>query len=164
MWEVWFDDQIVCFTIEHLSIINKIIEGCSMLNQTIWPSNHTSHTKLYLNQFVASVLRDNIGIVIFDLWGHEGCRRPKTTLGGQKWHEGVDLLKKVFNKSFSTTSISNQIWAMTSDKKDTATSEVTVAVAAARSNITICIQIATYVRCMLLLLLCCFKQLSLALW
>jgi hypothetical protein len=25
-------------------------------------------------------------------------------VGGQKWHEGVDLLKKVFNKSFSTTS------------------------------------------------------------
>jgi hypothetical protein len=23
---------------------------------------------------------------------------------GQKWHEGVDLLKKVFNKSFSTAS------------------------------------------------------------
>jgi hypothetical protein len=22
---------------------------------------------------------------------------------GQKWHEGVDLLKKVFNESFSTT-------------------------------------------------------------
>jgi hypothetical protein len=31
-------------------------------------------------------------------------RRPKTPLGGQKWHEGVDLLKKVFDKSFSTTS------------------------------------------------------------
>jgi hypothetical protein len=49
-------------------------------------------------------LPDNIGIVIFDLRGHGGCWRPKTPLGGQKWHEGVDLLKKVFNKSFSTTS------------------------------------------------------------
>ena len=95
-----------------------------MFKQTIWPSNHTSHTKLYFNEFVANVLRDNIGIVIFDLWGHEGCWRPKTTLGGQKWHEGVDLLKKVFNKIFSTTS----------DKKDTATSEVTVAVAAAAAG------------------------------
>ena len=44
-----------------------IIEGCSMVKQTIWPSNHTSHTKLYFNEFVANVLRDNIGIVIFDL-------------------------------------------------------------------------------------------------
>ena len=96
-----------------------------MLKQTIWPSNHKCiQHKTYFNEFVANVLRDNIGIVIFDLWGHEGCLRPKTTLGGQEWHEGVDLLKKVFNKIFSTTS----------DKKDTATSEVTVAVAAAAAG------------------------------
>jgi hypothetical protein len=44
-----------------------------------------------------------IGIVIFDLRGYEGCWRPKPPLRGQKWHEGVDLLKKVFDKSFSTT-------------------------------------------------------------
>ena len=49
-------------------------------------------------------LWDVIGIGIFDLRGHGGCQRPKTPLGGQKWHEGVDLLKKVFNQSFSTTS------------------------------------------------------------
>ena len=41
-----------------------------------------------------NVFRDNIGIVIFDLRGHGGCWRPKTPLGGQKWHEGVNLLKK----------------------------------------------------------------------
>jgi hypothetical protein len=57
-----------------------------------------------LNEVVANVLRDNIGTVIFELRGNGGCQRPKTPLGGQKWHEGVDLLKKVFNKSFSTTS------------------------------------------------------------
>ena len=60
---------------------------------------------VYFNKFVANVLGDNIGIVIFDLRGHGGCWRPKTPLGGQKWNEGVDFLKKIFNKSFSTTSI-----------------------------------------------------------
>ena len=43
-------------------------------------------------------------MAIFDLQAHEGCQMPKTRLGGQKWHEKVDLLKKVFNKSFLTTS------------------------------------------------------------
>ena len=27
----------------------------------IWPSNHTSHTKVYFNEFVANSLRDNVG-------------------------------------------------------------------------------------------------------
>ena len=84
--------------------ISLIFDKCSILKQTIWPWNHTSHTKVYFNEFVANVLRGNIGIVNFDLWGHGGCWRPKTPLGGQKWHEGVNLLKKVFNQSFSTTS------------------------------------------------------------
>ena len=44
----------------------------------------TSHTKVYFNEFIANVLRDNIGIVIFDLRGHGGCWRPKTPLGGQQ--------------------------------------------------------------------------------
>ena len=39
----------------------------------IWPRNHTSHTKVYYNEFVANVLRDDVGIVIFDLRGHGGC-------------------------------------------------------------------------------------------
>ena len=29
--------------------------------------NPTSHTKVYFNEFVANALRDNMGIVIFDL-------------------------------------------------------------------------------------------------
>jgi hypothetical protein len=33
----------------------------------------------------------------------KAVRGQKHPLGGQKWHEGVDLLKKVFNKSFSKT-------------------------------------------------------------
>ena len=32
-----------------------------ILLETIWPSNHTSHTKVYFNEFVANALRDNIG-------------------------------------------------------------------------------------------------------
>ena len=44
--------------------------------------NHKSHTKVYFNESVANVLRDNIGIVIVDLRGHGGCKRPKTPLGG----------------------------------------------------------------------------------
>ena len=44
-----------------------IIQGCSMLEQTIWSSNHTSHTKVYFNEFVANVLRGNIGIFNFDI-------------------------------------------------------------------------------------------------
>ena len=63
-----------------------IFDKFSILEQMIWPSIHTSHTKVYINEFVANVLRDNIYIVIFDL------------------DEGVDFLKKVFNKSCSTTS------------------------------------------------------------
>ena len=58
---------------KEMIVILLIIEGCSMLKQTIWTSNHTSHTKLYFNEFVANVLRDNIGIVVFDLRGYVDC-------------------------------------------------------------------------------------------
>ena len=47
--------------------ISLIIQRCSIVKQTIWQSNRASHTKLYFNEFVANVLRDNIGTVIFDL-------------------------------------------------------------------------------------------------
>ena len=47
--------------------ISLIIQRCSMVKQTIWQSNRASHTKFYFNEFVANVLRDNIGTVIFDL-------------------------------------------------------------------------------------------------
>ena len=50
-----------------------IIQRCSMVKQMIWQSNHASHTKVYFNEFVANVMRDDIGIVIFDLRGHGGC-------------------------------------------------------------------------------------------
>ena len=36
-------------------------------------------TQVYLEEFVANVLRDNIGIVIFDLRGHGGCWEAKNT-------------------------------------------------------------------------------------
>ena len=66
------------------------------------------YRKFHINKFVQNSLCCNMGMIIFDLLGYGGCQRLKTPLGGQKWHEGVDLLKKVFNKSFSTTSKSPQ--------------------------------------------------------
>ena len=99
------------------NLINKR-HGSQILELIASRPNHTSHTNVYFNESVANVLRDNIGIVIFDLRGHRGCWRPKSSLRGQKWHEEVDSLKNLFNKSFSTTSKllsrSNQIWATTS--------------------------------------------------
>ena len=38
-----------------------------MVQQTIWPRNHTSHTKVYFNEFVANVLRDDMGLKISHL-------------------------------------------------------------------------------------------------
>ena len=32
----------------------------------------------YFHEFVANVLRDNMGMIIFDLWGCGGCYWPKT--------------------------------------------------------------------------------------
>ena len=51
-----------------------------VLEQTIWRSNLKSHTKVYFNEIVANALRDNIGMIIFDLRGYGGCKRPKTYL------------------------------------------------------------------------------------
>ena len=84
--------------------ISLIIQGCSMVQQSIWPRNQTSNKKFYFNEFVAYVLQYVIGIVIVDFRGHGGCQRPKTPLGGQNYHEGVNLLKKIFNESFSAPS------------------------------------------------------------
>ena len=47
-------------------LINKR-HGSQMLEQMIWPSNHTFHTKVYFNEFVANALLDNMGMIIFDL-------------------------------------------------------------------------------------------------
>ena len=54
-------------------VISLIIHGCSMVYYLIWPRNHLSHKFFYFNEFVANVLRDVIGIFIFDLRGHGGC-------------------------------------------------------------------------------------------
>ena len=67
-------------------------------------------------------MRDDIGIGNFDLWGHGGCWRPKTPLGGQKWHEGVDLLKKKYmikdsQQPQKPLTGSNQILATTQGRK-----------------------------------------------
>ena len=47
-------------------LISSIFDKCSMMLQTIWPWNHTSHTKVYFNEFVANTLHDNKGMVNFD--------------------------------------------------------------------------------------------------
>ena len=44
-----------------MQIISSIFDNCSMLEQTIWPSNHASHTNVYFNEFVANALGDIIG-------------------------------------------------------------------------------------------------------
>ena len=63
-----------------INLINKK-HGNWTLQQTIWLWNHTSHTKVYFNEFVSNAFRDNIGVIIFDLGGCGGCQRPKTYLG-----------------------------------------------------------------------------------
>ena len=63
-----------CLTLTGLLLdISLIIQGCSTVYYSIWPRNHTSHKIFYFNEFVANVLRDVIGIFIFDLRGHGGC-------------------------------------------------------------------------------------------
>jgi hypothetical protein len=42
--------------------ISSIFDKCSVLEQTQSRPNHTSKTKVYFNEFVANVLRDNIGL------------------------------------------------------------------------------------------------------
>ena len=51
--------------------------GSQMLQQMIWLWNDTSHKKVYFNEFVANVLCDNMGMIIFDLRCCGGCYRPK---------------------------------------------------------------------------------------
>ena len=67
-------------------------------------TKHPTQKSTLMNLLQMSCVIRNIGIVIFDFRGHGGCWRPKTPLGGQKRHEGVDLMKKEYNKSCSTTS------------------------------------------------------------
>ena len=56
--------------------------GSQMLEKTIWLWNHTSHTRVYFDEFVANALRDNMGMIIFDLRGCGGCWRPITSYLG----------------------------------------------------------------------------------
>ena len=55
----------------NVNLINKRY-GSRFGSETVDP------TQVYLEEFVANVLRDNIGIVMFDLRVHESCYRPKT--------------------------------------------------------------------------------------
>ena len=53
-----------------------------------------THMIVYFNESVANVLRDNMGMIIFDLGGCGGCYRLKTSYLGahlaQRWvHQGL---------------------------------------------------------------------------
>ena len=51
----------------------NIFNGSQGLKQTAsWP-NHTSHRKVDFNEFVQNYLGCDMGIIIFDLHGFEGC-------------------------------------------------------------------------------------------
>ena len=65
-------EPVIIAIVLDLDLINKR-HGSQTLQQTIWLWNHKSHTKIYFNEFVANVLRDNMGMIIFDLWGCGGC-------------------------------------------------------------------------------------------
>ena len=46
---------VICLSITVIPIrISSIFDKCSMLLETIWPSIHTSHTKVYFNEFLAN--------------------------------------------------------------------------------------------------------------
>ena len=47
--------------------ISSKFDKCSILEHLLWPSNHTSHTKVHFNECVANALRDNMAMIIFDL-------------------------------------------------------------------------------------------------
>ena len=51
-----------------LSVCNR---GGNMFTSIIIVKECISHTKVYFNEYVANVMRDDIGIVFFDL--HGGC-------------------------------------------------------------------------------------------
>ena len=58
----------------HISILLfESIAVLWMLKYSASRPNHTSYRKLYLHEFVANVLRDNMSLVVFDLRGYGGC-------------------------------------------------------------------------------------------
>ena len=92
----WFQDKNLALMLSWIGIKPRTIYSTiSFLKRKIWTWNlinnqrmfnvgiddfHTSCTKVYFNEFVANALRDNMGIIIFDLWSYGGCWRPKTYL------------------------------------------------------------------------------------
>jgi hypothetical protein len=72
----------------HICLIRQLSQDCIIiikrhdsqkLEPTIWLWNYTSHTKVSFIEFVANALRDNMSMIIFDLWGCGSCERPKTS-------------------------------------------------------------------------------------
>ena len=52
----------------------------SILKQTASRPNHTSHRKVYFNEFVQNSLGCDMGIIIFDLHGYGGCLEAKNVI------------------------------------------------------------------------------------
>ena len=56
-------------------------------------SRTLEQTKVHFNEFVANVLCENVGMIIFDLQGCGGCQRPKTSYLGS--HFGTSPQRSV---------------------------------------------------------------------
>ena len=65
---------------------NNPINIWQMLLQTTLPWNHTSHTQVYFNEFVANTLCDNIGIVILTSEVMEAVRGQTHSSRRTPWH------------------------------------------------------------------------------
>ena len=59
------------------------------LEQTNWLWNHTFHTKVYFNEFLANALRNNMGMIIFYLWD---CAGQGTLLTQRSIHPTAPVL------------------------------------------------------------------------
>ena len=78
-------------------------DGSQMLLQTTWLWNHTSHTKVYVNEFVANVLPDYMGMIIFDHRGCGGWEAKNIVSRWTLWHFNSTLglsAPKRFTKKF----------------------------------------------------------------
>ena len=77
------------------------IDRCTLvLSYQASRPNHTSHRKFCFYEFVANVLCDHMGMIIFDLRGCGGCYSPKNIISQRApWH-----FNSIFGSSYSASS------------------------------------------------------------